>query len=439
MSDGREQRRDRLLAAMGALRAGHLDDVEAPLRAVLDAEPRQPDALHLLGVWHHERGDTDGAVRHLRDAIAHWPAGDPQVFVAHNNLGNVLLTAGRVDEAEAAYRAALDARPDAGGTWTNLATLLRRLDRLDEAEDAARRAVAAVPDDAQGWFGLAHVLVERGDVPAALEAHSRGVTLAPRSLVGREQVLRALVLLGHRDEAAVLWNEWLAEHPDDPVARHHAAACAGDAPERASDEYVTAVFDAFAETFDAKLASLRYRAPTLVAAAFASRRAGVRDALVVDLGCGTGLCGAALRPYAAHLVGVDLSPGMLAHAARRHVYHELVTAEIGAYLDGHVAAFDGVVAADVCCYLGDLRPLVAAAHRALRAGGVLVFTVEAAGEGTGWTLALTGRFTHGRGHVVEAMAAFADVTVDEVELRTEAGRPVAGFVVAGTRRAPADA
>lgn len=439
MSDGREQRRAQLLTAMAALRAGHLDEVEAPLRAVLTAEPHQPDALHLLGVWHHERGDTDEAVRLLRDAIAHWPPADPQVFVAHNNLGNVLLTAGRIDEAETAYRAALAVRPDAGGTWTNLATLLRRLDRPDGAEDAARRAVAAVPADPQGWFGLAHVLVERGDVPAALDAHSRGVTLAPRSLVGREQVLRALVLLGHRDEAAALWHEWLAEHPDDPVARHHAAACAGDAPARASDEYVTAVFDAFAESFDAKLASLRYRAPALVAEAFGARRAGGLAGRVVDLGCGTGLSGVALRSHAMHLVGVDLSPGMLAHAARRHVYDELVTAEVGAHLGDHAGAYDGAVAADVFCYLGDLRPVVRAAHRALRPGGVLVFTVEAAGDTAGWDLALTGRYTHGRGHVLEAMAAFADVSVDDVELRTEAGRPVAGYVVAGTRRLAADA
>ncbi len=84
------------------------------------------------------------------------------------------------------------------------------------------------------------------------------------------------------------------------------------------------------------------------------------------------------------------------------------------------------------CYLGDLRSVVGAAQDALRPGGVLVFTVEAA-DTDGWELALTGRYVHGRSHVHEAMAAFADVTVDDVELRTEAGRPVAGYVVAGTR------
>ena len=45
----------------------------------------------------------------------------------------------------------------------------------------------------------------------------RGVSFAPRDVVGHEEVLRSLAVLGHREEAAVLWSEWLQECPDDPI------------------------------------------------------------------------------------------------------------------------------------------------------------------------------------------------------------------------------
>jgi predicted TPR repeat methyltransferase len=88
-----------------------------------------------------------------------------------------------------------------------------------------------------------------------------------------------------------------------------------DVPVRAPDAYVQQVFDRFSRTFEAKLAKLEYRAPDLVVGSLAATGVppdGSRQ--ILDLGCGTGLCGPLLRPYAAHLVGVDLSTGMLAHA-----------------------------------------------------------------------------------------------------------------------------
>jgi predicted TPR repeat methyltransferase len=50
---------------------------------------------------------------------------------------------------------------------------------------------------------------------------------------------------------------------------------------------------------------------------------------VLDAGCGTGLCGTIIAPFACRLVGVDLSEGMLAHAKDKNVYHRLVKAELG--------------------------------------------------------------------------------------------------------------
>ena len=190
---------------------------------------------------------------------------------AWNNLGNVLLAAGRSDEATQAYERGAQAAPDgtdAALALNNLGTLYRRLGRVSDAEAACRRAIAVRPDFGDAWYNLSLALMAQGKMHEGLLANSRAIALWPHHLQARDQVIRALLLLGERERAAQLYREWLAEEPDNPVAQHQLAACLGEAPpERASDAYVRKVFDSFAASFDAKLEKLHYRAPELVAQA----------------------------------------------------------------------------------------------------------------------------------------------------------------------------
>jgi predicted TPR repeat methyltransferase len=224
------------------------------------------------------------------------------------------------------------------------------------------------------------------------------------------------------------------------------AACSGEnIPLRASDSYVESTFDNFAESFDAKLGKLAYRAPDLVADALASACPEPGGNLVaLDAGCGTGLCGPLIAPYVSRLTGVDLSGGMLAKARGRNAYDELVKAELTAYLLAHLAAFDLVISADTLVYFGSLQEVLAAAHGALRSGGLLIFTVEAmpdepcqkAANGEGYRINPHGRYSHGSGYLREALlsAGFAILGMEPAILRNEGGSPVTGFVV--TARKP---
>ena len=425
-----------LIEVMALVRGGRLDDAEDILGDILVVQPDNPDALHLSGLCRHERNDSDAAVELIRAAINCWPVDDPQVCVPWNNLGNVLVESAHPDAAIDAYRVAVAVQPGASGTWNNLAGLLRRLGRLDEAEQAARRAVEVAGDDPHVWFTLARVLIEIGDVHDGLQAHARGVQLAPRNMVGREEVLRSLAVLGHRDEAAALWEEWLQECPDDPIAVHHHAACVGRPPPFAAPEYVDAVFDSFAASFDAKLAKLDYRAPELIVEALGERLgADAEWGSVADLGCGTGLMGLLLQDRVDRLVGVDISRPMLDQAHRRGVYDALIQMSLVGFLRDQHGSFDVVVAADVLCYFGVLDEVVTAAAHAVRPGGTLAFTVESLRDlPDDWSLALTGRYAHSPRYVTSVMAGFTDVEIEPCELRREAGLPVAGLLVSGRTR-----
>ena len=176
-----------------------------------------------------------------------------------------------------------------------------------------------------------------------------------------------------------VFEEWLEEEPDHPIARHMLAACSGrDVPERASDGFVEETFDSFAASFDSKLAKLLYRAPALVAAMLADSDVEPSKSLdVLDAGCGTGLCGPLIAPYARRLVGVDLSARMLAQAEARNVYDELFKVELTAYLRD----CRGVVRRDCvgrhARVLSDrCRAWSRRQRSALRPGGRLIFTVE---------------------------------------------------------------
>ena len=423
--------------AIALLRAERLDEADALLGAILEVRPDDADALHYRGVLRQAQGRGDEGIALIRASLA----AVPENASAWNNLGNLLVHAQRPEEATHAYETSIahaGADPAAADALNNLATLRRRALRWVEAEQAARRAIALRPDFGDAWYNLSLALMGQQRVHDALIANSHAVAAWPRQAQSRAQVIRALTMLGEQRQAAQLYRDWLAEDPGNPIVQHMLAACEGELPARASDGYVEGVFDAYAASFDASLERLHYRAPELVAQALA-REVGAPNAVfaIVDAGCGTGLCGPLVKPWAARLAGCDLSVGMLRRARPRGVYDALHKAELVYYLRTQPGAFDVVVSADTLCYFGDLHePLTAAAH-SLRSPGWLVFTVEAlaAGDVAPLRLQTSGRYAHSAAHVLECLAAagFERPRVEAVVPRVEAGVDVAGWLVTAAR------
>jgi predicted TPR repeat methyltransferase len=242
---------------------------------------------------------------------------------------------------------------------------------------------------------------------------------------------------------AELYADWVKYNPDNPTARHMYAAAAGEAvPDRASDEYVRATFDSFADDFDENLLDLGYRAPQLLADALERHLGPVTDSGrldVLDAGAGTGLCGPLLRGRARTLVGVDLSSGMLDKARGRRIYDELTVMELTAFMLSRPTSFDVVVSADTLCYFGALDEALAAAATCLRPDGLLAFTVErweGADASARFHMGLHGRYMHTQSYVESALlhAGFASGEILPAVLRVELGTDVNGMVVVARRK-----
>jgi len=376
---------------------GRLPEAEAVYLQLLQAQPKDVDALHYLGVLRIRQGRPDDAIQLIKRSLS-IQSRNPDAW---NNLGNVLRAGGDDKAAELAYTNATNQKPDYAEAWYNLANLYRRARRRDEAARCYKRVLDVNPKFAGAYENIALLFLR----------------------------------VGRPDLAAETYQRWAKVEPENPIARHMAAAYSNSgAPARADDAYVAQVFDRFAENFDDALANLNYAGPGLLTAAltelipFAERRLTMLDA-----GCGTGLCGPLLRSSARQLVGVDLSAGMLAKARERKLYDELHESELMAFMLAHPASYDVVISADTLVYFGALEEAMSAAATALKPGGVLAFTVEALPVGSleKYRLHTGGRYAHSADYARDCLeaAGFTVISLDGGVIRKEGGADVLGHIV----------
>jgi predicted TPR repeat methyltransferase len=272
------------------------------------------------------------------------------------------------------------------------------------AADLMRDALTLVPGWAPGWFRLGEMNEALGALDAAAEAWSAALRFDPADRLGA--ALR-LALIGRAPQA--------------------------DAPPSA---FVEALFDQYADTFDAALVEkLAYRVPALLADAIHMQGGRIFE-LALDLGCGTGLMGEMLRPFARRLDGVDISAGMLAKARRRGIYDRLEKADLQdfRYQAGRP---DLIVAADVFMYLGELERVTATVAGLLAPGGLFAFSVERlAGEG-GFALLPSRRYAHSEPYVRRLLAGSGlDVLwLEEQVIRQDRGEPIVGLIAVAAHAA----
>jgi predicted TPR repeat methyltransferase len=305
--------------------------------------------------------------------------------------------------------------------------------------EAANRAMRSSGDLlADRRYGFAMALAERGDREGAADLLVQAVEIAPQFASGWFALGELREAMGDHAGARAAFVCAQAADPDDMhgaalrLARFGAPGADG-----MSAGYVRTLFDQYAGRFDAALENLACRGPSLLLTALgqaceASGRT-MQFGRALDLGCGTGLAGAAIRPLCDWLAGVDASPGMIAQARHKQIYDELDVADVAAFLAAQRepgAGYDLVLAADVFPYLGDLTPILAAVVPVLSTRTLVGFTVETH-PGTGVLLGEKLRYAHGENHVRAAAAAagLALQSIDRAAIRSEAGKPVPALIV----------
>jgi predicted TPR repeat methyltransferase len=276
------------------------------------------------------------------------------------------------------------------------------------ARDILEQTVAEAPGWAPAWQLLGDARLACADAKGAREAYEESSRFDPQGTLGARLELARLGVV---------------------------------APAEAIEPgYIAALFDDYADRFDDHLlGALGYRGPKVILNTLRRLRDDkgwpVHFDTVLDLGCGTGLMGEAIRPFAGRLVGVDLSARMIAKARAKLVYNRLVVGELASFLAGEAErGAELILAADVLVYIGDLAPILGEVGRVLTDEGLFAFTCQSAGEigmEAGYDLGADRRFLHSPEHIrsVARDVGLNVLRLASVVTRREAGVDVPGVIV----------
>ncbi|MDP3226846.1 MAG: methyltransferase domain-containing protein [Acidovorax sp.] len=325
--------------------------------------------------------------------------------------GIALFEGGQYEPADEAFTRALALAPGRASVLLNLGVTKVHRQLFDQAEPLLQAALAADDTLGDGWAALGLAQMELGQWAAALSAHENAVARGAGAAVVRMRLGQCLARAGRTQEAlaaleaavqqdadlAEAWSQLghLRRETQQPA---EAARCYQNALDRGADadlhryylaalqhgasvahaprQYVQTLFDQYADEFEDHLVGqLRYQGHRVLVEQLPAA-CPPRFAQVLDLGCGTGLCGLHIRPRAEVLWGLDLSAAMLDKARARGVYDRLIEEDLVEALRSETALFDLVLAADVFIYVGHLEDVFALLAQRIRPGGWLAFTME---------------------------------------------------------------
>lgn len=207
----RRNARKTLELAVENHRAGRLDKAEALYRKVIEVQPNEADALHLLGILAHQRGEYEVAERRARSAIK--ARGKP-VAEFSNTLGNALAAQGHAGEAELCYKEALVLHPGDASAHKNLADVLSTQSRHEEAGAHYEKVLQLNPGDASAHNNLGGVFLTRGMYKEATECFGKAIQLDPRCAEAYSNLGHSLRELGRLTEAVDCLKAALQLRPD---------------------------------------------------------------------------------------------------------------------------------------------------------------------------------------------------------------------------------
>jgi len=228
---------------------GDLAAAARQCREILDAEPDNADALHLLGVIHRQNGDWRQAIQFLErsieikpdegmfhNSLGHaWQSGNepdkaiacyrdairlnPNIAEAQNNLACSLLQQGDVPGAQEQWELALRVQADHVDTMVNLGNLLCQTQHAERAREILLRAVELEPDNAEAQTALAWAFLETESPAFALQCLKNAIRLSPHMERAHLLLARTHQAMKEPELAFQVLQQCLQQNPHSPLAQ----------------------------------------------------------------------------------------------------------------------------------------------------------------------------------------------------------------------------
>ncbi|VAW66473.1 hypothetical protein MNBD_GAMMA09-2650 [hydrothermal vent metagenome] len=323
------------------------------------------------------------------------------VFFQHNNMPF---------KAEMFYRNSLSIDNNQASVYFNLGVIYQNMNQPDQAIQAYLQATQISPDYARAFANLGYLYHETGHTNKCREA-----CLTAQNL-----------------------------EPDNPQIKHMIAALGIEPlPETADQQYIKNLYKDYAGHYDTHLSvTLKSKVPELIyTTTLKYLKKQSSDNVLLDLGCGTGICGHLFTQYAESMTGVDLSEEMTEEARKKNIYKQLFVSDIAEYLNKnnhrHSEKFDIIISSDVLIYIGNLQAIFDGAYKALNTDGLFSFSIESSFDSdNNFILDATGRYKHNPQYIshIAELSHFHILSSDETELRQQNKQAVIGriYVLAKT-------
>jgi predicted TPR repeat methyltransferase len=405
---------------------GALLEAEERYRQVAALLPDNQNVLANLAIVLRDQGKLDQAEQYGRRAVTI----DPENPAAYLNLGAILETSGDLEAAAEAYQRAHRLAPDHPQILNNLGKLLHQQGQSTAGRSLLEKALQIAPDYPAALNNLGVIYSDHGDLLQAELLLEKSAALDPDNINTLYNLAGIHNARGNHGKALELLEQVLHLAPAHQAAAHMRAALCGTTPPCAPSSYVEEVFDKYAGRFDHHLQrALEYTAPQALAAMVRTHCAAILPlATILDLGCGTGLSGAAFRAMAIQLSGIDISGNMLARARQKKLYDYLAKAEVLAFLDQNSATYSAFIAADVLVYMGDPGPLFSLLAKRSAERAIFACSIERCTENVDFTLRPSGRFAHNPASLLRCATQHGFTILDHQDhnIRKEDGKWLSG-------------
>jgi predicted TPR repeat methyltransferase len=426
--------------------------------------------LTSLGRAYNVLQQYDKAAEYLQQALAINPSHNPAIsllimvyialeqptraealcdvlYGADPNNAEVLLQFGlirklqnRFDEAISFFDRALILQPDEVNILVNKGLSLQATGNIDGAITIFQRLVEVDQENAKIWYILAIAWLASSNLIEGIKCFEKAFALNPADIETGRQLAQSLRHVGRVEDSELVCKKILRIDPEnaealffqDAFSRQKNNESLGRVPAEVTRQIYKG--EGIGKRFDSSLKnSLEYKVPEVLNDAV--REAILSDSVdrkinILELGCGSGLCGSRFSDIASSLIGTDISPDMLAAAKEKNAYTDLYAADLTDVLDKYDGEMDLIIAMDVLCYFGDLTQIFQRCANALTGKGIFAFSVVKPMTPAIWELHIKGFFVHSLDHLeqVAANTGFSQIYSKELPLRRELNEDQYGYV-----------
>lgn len=395
-------------------------------KEALDYDPQHFEANKQIGIFLQQQEKYPEAIKHYKICLQILP----QAIEVRHNLAAALVKLHKTEEAIENFEAVLRQDPDHIPTLQNLGAIYLQANKLNQALPFYLRLVTKAPDK-ETYYNLGVIYMDKDHHQDAIIYFKEALKMDSYYLDAHLNIAATYLKLEDYDNAIKHYQTALEIQPDNIEIKYILAALTEDAlPTEAPSEYLQHLFDQYAGHFDTHLLQhLNYEVPDLLYKAVTNYIGSeTQDWNILDLGCGTGLCGTKFKKLSKKIIGVDISEKMLRVAKQKNIYDELRLENITNYLSNH-NHYDLIISGDVFTYIGDLKKIFQLCKSSLKPNGLFAFTTEKT-EQYPYQLQKSARYAHAKKYIEELAEQnhFNIICCDNAILRTQKTAPMEGYV-----------